>query len=133
MPLLMSMLAAAALSPDMAVGRWQTPTRHGVVDIAACGPSVCGKLLESDAIRANADTRDVHNRDEALRDRRLKGLTIAQGFTRSAQGWDGGTIYNADDGGTYHATLTLVDGSTMRVKGCIVWPLCKSQTWQKLP
>jgi uncharacterized protein (DUF2147 family) len=44
----------------------------------------------------------------------------------------GGTIYNADDGGTYQATVTPEGRDVLKVKGCIVWPLCKSQTWKRL-
>lgn len=124
--------AAAAPSPQDALGRWQTETKHGVVDIAACGPSICGRLVESDALRTNPQLRDAKNKDATQRERLLKGLTILQGFHAKGGEWTGGTIYNADDGGTYQATLTMIDRDTLKVKGCIVWPLCKSQTWKRL-
>lgn len=124
--------AAAAPSPQDALGRWQTETKHGVVEIAACGPSICGRLVESDALRTNPQLRDIRNKDAAQRDRMLKGLTILQGFHAKSGEWAGGTIYNGDDGGTYQATLTMIDHDTLKVKGCIVWPLCKSQTWKRL-
>jgi uncharacterized protein (DUF2147 family) len=122
---------AAAMSQaslaENTLGRWQTETRHGVVEIAACGAAV-----ESDSLRTNPQLRDVKNKDAAKRDRLLKGLTIVQGFSFKGGEWVNGTIYNADDGGTYQATLTLIDHDTLKVKGCIVWPLCKSQTWKRL-
>lgn len=124
--------AAAAPSPQDALGQWQTETKHGVVEIAACGPSICGRLVESDALRTNPQLRDIRNKDAAQRDRMLKGLTILQGFHAKSGEWAGGTIYNGDDGGTYQATLTMIDRDTLKVKGCIVWPLCKSQTWKRL-
>ncbi|NOW46056.1 uncharacterized protein (DUF2147 family) [Novosphingobium sp. SG751A] len=124
--------AAAAPSAQDALGRWQTETKHGVVEIAACGPSICGRLVESDALRTNPQLRDTKNKDAAQRDRMLKGLTILQGFHAKSGEWAGGTIYNGDDGGTYQATLSLIDRDTLKVKGCIVWPLCKSQTWKRL-
>ncbi|MBB3955340.1 DUF2147 domain-containing protein [Novosphingobium sediminicola] len=124
--------AAAAPSAQDALGRWQTETKHGVVEIAACGPSICGRLVESDALRTNPQLRDTKNKDAAQRDRMLKGLTILQGFHAKGGEWAGGTIYNGDDGGTYQATLSLIDRDTLKVKGCIVWPLCKSQTWKRL-
>lgn len=124
--------AAAAPGAGDAIGRWQTETRHGVVEIAACGPSICGRLVESDALRTNPQLRDARNKDAAQRERLLKGLLILQGFRAKGQEWAGGTIYNADDGGTYQATLSMIDHDTLKVKGCIVWPLCKSQTWKRL-
>lgn len=129
----LSMLAAAAaVSPDSAVGRWRTETRNGVVEIERCGASVCGKLVSSDGLRTNPDMRDINNKDANLRSRKLLNLQILGGFTRGADNWSGGTIYNGDDGGTYKATVTPVDADHLKVRGCIIWPLCKSQTWTRI-
>lgn len=135
-----ALVAAAALTspafaaqPDSVLGKWQTPTRHGVVEITRCGESICGRLLESDGLHANPDLRDVKNKDETKRSRRLKGMQMLGGFAREDDKWSGGWIYNAEDGGTYKATITPVDSKTLKLKGCIVWPLCKTQTWSRLP
>jgi len=125
-------LSASAQTGANVVGRWQTPTRHGVVEITACGNSVCGRLVDSDGLRANPALRDVHNKDVAQRERQLKGLLILQGFSSKGSEWTGGTIYNAEDGGTYQATLTPAGPDTLKLKGCIVWPLCKTQVWTRL-
>jgi uncharacterized protein (DUF2147 family) len=124
--------ADASARPEDALGQWATPSKHGVVEIAACGTAICGHLRESDAIRANPDARDTHNSDAALRSRKLQGVTMLAGFVRADNGWTGGTIYNPEDGHTYHATMTITGPTTLVVRGCIVWPLCKSQTWQRL-
>lgn len=123
---------ASAASPDIVVGKWRTPSRHGVVDIARCGGSLCGRLVESDNLRTNPDLRDVNNKDTAKRNRKLKDLQILGGFTSGKDGWNGGTIYNPEDGGTYKATITTAGNDTLKLKGCIVWPLCKTQTWTRL-
>jgi uncharacterized protein (DUF2147 family) len=131
--MLAMMLAAAALSPaERIAGRWMTETRHGVVEIAPCGASICGRLIDSDSIRADPQRRDEHNKDAAQRQRPLKGLTMLEGFHGSGSEWDGGSVYNPDDGGTYHGTLTMVDANRLKVRGCIVWPLCKSQIWKRV-
>jgi uncharacterized protein (DUF2147 family) len=67
-----------------------------------------------------------------LRARELRGLQILQGFRWSSDSWSGGSIYNAEDGGTYGATVTMVDRDHLKLKGCIVWPLCKTQTWVRV-
>jgi uncharacterized protein (DUF2147 family) len=105
---------------------------HGVVAIEPCDGSICGRLIDADNIRKNPDLRDINNKDEAKRGRRLKGLRIMGGFTREADKWTGGTVYNPEDGGTYRGTITPVDADTLRLKGCIVWPLCKAQTWTRI-
>lgn len=129
----LSMLAAAAaVSPDSAIGKWRTETRNGVVEIERCGASICGRLVSSDGLRTNPDMRDINNKNANLRGRKLMSLQILSGFTRGAGDWSGGTIYNGDDGGTYRATVTPVDADHLKVKGCIIWPLCKSQTWTRI-
>jgi len=129
----LSMLAAAAaMSPDAAVGRWRTETRNGVVEVERCGASICGRLVTSDGLHTNPNMLDINNKDTALRGRRLMNLQVLGGFTRSAGGWSGGTIYNGEDGGTYRATVTPIDADHLKVKGCIIWPLCKSQTWTRI-
>lgn len=119
-------------APSAIAGRWATPTKHGVVDITPCGASICGRLVDSDGLRANPALRDVHNKDARENGRPLKGLLMLQGFSPGEKGWDGGTIYNPDDGGTYKGTITMVDADTLKLRGCIVWPLCKSQTWKRI-
>ncbi|CAN5218517.1 DUF2147 domain-containing protein [soil metagenome] len=128
------LLAAAAgvIAPESVLGRWQTPVRHGVVEIAKCGSSICGSLIESDGLRADPHLKDVNNKDASQRARALKGLTILKGFTWKPGAWNGGTIYNAEDGGTYNATLTPTTADVIKLKGCIVWPLCKTQTWTRI-
>ncbi|MEN2749771.1 DUF2147 domain-containing protein [Sphingomonas sp. T9W2] len=132
MTILLAILAAASMPADAAVGRWQTENRHGVVEIARCGSSICGTLLSSDGLRTNPQLRDEKNKDAQLRSRPLKDLRILQGFQWKSGSWSGGTIYNAEDGGTYGATVTVIDSDHLRLKGCIVWPLCKTQTWIRL-
>lgn len=130
--LIASAAAAATVDANTVVGRWRTEVRHGVVEIARCGPSLCGKLVESDGLKADPDLRDIHNKDEKQRTRRLMALTILQGFVWKDGAWNNGTIYNAEDGGTYKATVTPVSSNQLKLKGCIVWPLCKTQTWSRV-
>jgi uncharacterized protein (DUF2147 family) len=129
----MLLAAAAALGSSGAIaGKWETPTKHGVVEITPCGQSICGRLVDSDGLRADPQLRDVHNKDAGQNGRPLKGLLMLQGFHAGTNGWEGGTVYNADDGGTYKATITMVDADTLKLRGCIVWPLCKTQTWKRI-
>ena len=129
---LMALAMAAGASPDAVVGRWKTETRNGIVEIARCGPSLCGKLLTSDGLAANPTLKDSNNKDEKLRGRPLKGLQIIGGFSFADGVWDKGTIYNAEDGKTYSARITPVDANTLKLRGCIFVPLCENQTWTRV-
>jgi uncharacterized protein (DUF2147 family) len=124
-------VAGSAWAADV-TGTWLTPTDGGQVQIAPCGASVCGRLVTGARIRAEPGVKDARNKDAALRSRPLKGLLLLQGFTGSGGAWSGGTIYNPDDGNIYKASLKLVDADTLQVKGCVVAPLCKTQTWKRV-
>lgn len=117
---------------DSVLGIWRAPTEHGVVQIEPCGTSICGRIVDSDNIRKNPELRDLNNKDRSKRGRRLKGLQILSGFSRTDGKWTGGTAYNPEDGGTYKGTITPVDRNTLKLRGCIVWPLCKTQTWKRI-
>ncbi len=117
---MMTMLLAALIAAppaDTVIGQWMTETRHGIVQIQHCGASICGTLLTSDGIRTDPALKDSNNKDEKLRGRPLKGITMLQGFTLSDGIWDGGTIYNAEDGGIYKARITPVDADHLRLRG----------------
>jgi uncharacterized protein (DUF2147 family) len=124
-------LAAPALAGDP-TGLWQTPTNGGQVRIARCGEALCGTLVTSDHIRADANVRDQRNKNAELRTRPLRGLPMLSGFTGGPTEWRGGTVYNPEDGGTYRGTITLTNADTLRLRGCIVAPLCKTQTWTRV-
>ncbi|RYG96799.1 MAG: DUF2147 domain-containing protein [Alphaproteobacteria bacterium] len=130
--MLMALAMAAAGSPDTAIGKWKTETRNGIVEITRCGSSLCGKLLTSDGIAANPALKDAENKDEKLRGRPLKGLQILAGFHWADGAWKGGTIYKADNGKTYDASITTVDANTLKLKGCVMAPLCSTQTWTRV-
>ena len=130
-PIVLAALLAVP-SVDTTIGRWRSPTRNGIIDIQPCGASICGTLVTSDGIAANPGLTDGKNKDAALRKRPVKGLTILSGFTRDGGDWNGGSIYSPDDGGTYHARITPVDADHLALRGCIVWPLCKTETWTRV-
>lgn len=124
--------AAPPQTADAAVGRWQTQTRGGVVEIQRCGASICGRILTSEKLRTDPNLKDVNNSNAALRGRPLRNLQILSGFTQSGNGWTGGKIYNAEDGKTYGADVTPAGANQLKVRGCVFKPFCKTQTWTRL-
>jgi uncharacterized protein (DUF2147 family) len=130
-----AVVAAALASPALAgdpTGLWQTPTNGGQVRITRCGQALCGALVTSDHIRAQPNARDEHNKDASQRNRPLRGLTMLSGFTGGPTEWRGGSVYNPADGGTYRGTITMTNDNSLRLRGCIVAPLCKTQTWTRI-
>jgi len=124
-------IGAPAFAQDI-VGLWQTETNGGQVEISRCGNSLCGKLVTSNHIKTDPTLKDVKNKDASLRTRPLKNMQMLYDFTGGPTKWTGGKVYNADDGGTYSGTITMTSPNALKLKGCIVAPLCKTQTWTRV-
>ena len=133
---MIALILAAALSgggpADDVAGQWRTQTRNGVVEIARCGETICGRLMHSIGLDANPALADLNNSDPKLRSRPLKGLQILSGFSFHQGAWSGGSIYNAQDGHTYQGTVTAIDADHLKVRGCIFAPFCKTETWTRI-
>lgn len=131
--LLAGLAAAAAVSPDSVVGTWHSPTKNGIIEIARCGSSLCGRLMGGDDIRADSNFKDKNNKDATLRGRPLKGVTMLSGFKRGEGAvWDDGQVYNPADGRTYSGRITVTDPNTLKLRGCVFVPLCKTETWTRV-
>jgi uncharacterized protein (DUF2147 family) len=137
--LLIGLVVAAVPAPqstpqsaDAAIGRWKTPIHNGIVEIQRCGASICGKVVTSDGLRANPNLTDAKNSNKALRGRKIQGLQILSGFTQQGAGWYGGKIYNAEDGKTYSAEITMSGDNTLNLRGCVFKPFCRTQTWTRV-
>ena len=124
-------VSAPAFAQDV-TGLWQTQTNGGQVEISRCGNSLCGKLANSDHIKADPTVKDVKNKDASLRTRPLKNMQMLYDFTGGPQKWTGGKVYNAADGGTYSGTITVTSANSLKLKGCIVAPFCKTETWTRI-
>lgn len=127
----LTMLPTAVLAAPSAMGLWQTPVDHAQIEVAPCGAALCGKIASSDQITADPGVKDSRNKNAALRDRTLKGLTIVTGFTGGPTEWKGGKVYDPKTGNTYSGSIKLLAADSLKLTGCIVAPLCQSQTWKR--
>ena len=119
-------------------GRWLTENRKGVIAIAPCGASICGKI---DWMKPPAEAKpgdvplDKHNPDPALRRQPMCGLQIIYGFRRDGgdpRKWVEGHVYDPETGDLYHANITVLDANHLRLRGYIGIPLLgKSQVWTR--
>lgn len=123
---------AAPASAQDVIGLWQTQTNGGQVEISHCGNSLCGKLVSSNNIKSDPTVKDEKNKDASLRNRPLKNMQMLYDFTGGPTKWTGGKVYNAADGGTYSGTITLLSANELKLKGCIVAPLCKTEKWTRI-
>ncbi len=119
--------AAEQASP---YGNWRTPDKGGLIEVSQCDGGLCGKILSGTPGASPEGRLDSNNKNPALRGRALVGLYIFRGLKPADGSWKG-SMYNPNDGGTYAATISLKSAGSLEVKGCIVWPMCKTQVWTR--
>lgn len=132
---LVTALALPLVGPAAAAdidGVWLSPSRQAHVQITHCGDALCGKVISATRPKTNPEFLDVHNKDPSLRSRRVIGMLLLEGFTGGPTEWTGGHVYNPGDGNTYRGTLDLVDENHLKLTGCALWFLCKSQVWTRV-
>ena len=118
-------------------GVWRTEGGKSHVKIDDCGDKLCGKIvwLKEPLDDAGAPKTDHNNPDEGLRKRPIFGLPLLQGFSDGDEPnvWQGGTIYNPEDGETYKSVMTLLSADELKVRGYVGLPLFgKSQLWNRV-
>lgn len=129
---LMVAIAPARASSGV-IGVWKTPVDGGsTVRIDPCGEWVCGRVLSSPRIARFPYQKDVRNRDVALRGRPIAGLLILKLRSLGPNRWGDGWVYDPQDGGTYKGAVEVTGPGRMRLRGCIVAPLCQTQTWTRV-
>ncbi|MEO8926300.1 MAG: DUF2147 domain-containing protein [Caulobacteraceae bacterium] len=130
---LAALLAGAAPPAREIAGLWRTPVDGGsTVRIGTCGEAVCGWGVSSPRLRAFPDQKDVRNRDPAQRGRLIAGLLFLKLRPLGPGRWGDGWVYNPEDGGTYKGTVELKPDGRLSLRGCIVAPLCQTQTWTRI-
>jgi uncharacterized protein (DUF2147 family) len=130
-----AVLSATALA-EPPEGNWISQDGGTKVRVSACGAhKLCGTVVWLDQL-IDPDTgkpkTDKHNPDPEKRARPLIGLQVARGLTPSGPNTWSRSIYNADDGRTYKAHLTVKDDGVAKIKGCILAVLCKAHSWKRV-
>lgn len=118
-------------APEAICGRWLTADKQGVVHVYV---EANGKLAGRIVGGSRPEERDHKNPDPALRSRALLGLKLMQGFTRDADGWKGGEIYDPDEGKTYQASARLADrnADTLLLRGYLGLPVFgRTEEWTR--
>ena len=112
-------LATGAAMADPS-GTWTTDGGLSRVQIAPCGGDYCGTVVW---------TKDPERKD-VKSGKLVKGMTILTGLKETGANAYQGKIYNPQDGRTYTGYMTI-SGASAKLKGCVVRPLCKTQTWTR--
>jgi uncharacterized protein (DUF2147 family) len=142
--LIFGLLSPTALlaGDEGVVGTWRTADGRALIEIYSCGAKICGRVAWLREPNFPADDReglagkpriDRYNPNAELRNRRVLGLRIMEGFMRMGDNrWEQGTIYNADTGRTYRSRMTLLSPDRLDLHGYIGIPLFgKSSIWTR--
>ncbi len=117
----------AADEADAIVDQWVTEKGEARLEIFKQKGKYHGKIVwlkeptysASDA-EAGTPVRDRNNPDASKRDRPILGLQLLSDFAYAGRNtWVNGTIYNAADGRTYKAKLTLKNHDKLHVRGFV--------------
>ena len=119
------MASAAAAAP---IGKWRVGDGTAVVGLHMCGANLCG-VIEAGPEKSALDD---NNPDPARRGRRLLGLPILN-LRKSGDNKWAGTVYNANDGQNYQASLTQTSETQLMLEGCVVGTnICGSDSWMRV-
>ncbi len=128
--------------PDAILGTWNTSDMDGKIEIYKCGNAYCGKIVhlkkpnfpkDDDSGMAGLPKVDRNNPIPEMRDRPLLGLILIEGFHYSGNNtYEGGKIYNPEDGREYKAKITLQENNRLLLRGFIGIPLIgRTETWTR--
>lgn len=139
--LLLGVSPAIAADPDAVMGLWTTRDGKAKVEIFKCGERYCGKLAELKEPNYPANDSkgmggkpkiDRENPSPALGARPLLGLQILQDFTFNGDTWEGGTIYDPENGKTYKCKMKIDGANKLDVRGFIgISMIGRTETWSR--
>lgn len=130
LPPMLGLLASGALAGDPA-GLWLTDDGEAKIRVSRCGANLCGNIawLKDPNDNKGTPMLDEKNADARKRSRPLIGVPIVLAMKPDGADKWSGKIYNAEDGKTYNASITLA-GSTLKVRGCVT-VFCQTRTWTR--
>jgi len=106
-------------------GVWRNPRDSVHLEIKNCGGETCGVVIWASA-KAQADARNSGSDS-------LIGQRILRNFEAQKNGSLSGRVYVPTLKMTFQGSAELLDGRTLRAKGCVIGNLlCKSQVWTRI-
>jgi uncharacterized protein (DUF2147 family) len=119
-------LAAPAWAQD-ATGEWLVEDGTAQIRIVNCGDALWGVV----SWEKTPGGRDAENPDPSKRNRPTLGIPTLLDMRASAPGKWKGEVYNAEDGKTYDASITLRNADTLHIEGCVLGFLCGGENWTR--
>jgi uncharacterized protein (DUF2147 family) len=138
--------SSASAQQSGVMGTWLTESGTAQVKLEPCadvksGP-VCGHIVglinpkgpDGKVVAPDVAT-DYRNENASLRSRKVIGMPLLWGFKAAseANAFEGGQIYNGEDGKMYTANISLQPDGKLRLRGYVGTPLFgKTQVWTRI-
>ncbi len=123
----MLLLASPALAASPLEGHWTNPHENVVVHIAPCGPgagTLCGWAISgSPRAKAKAIKSGAGN---------LIGASLMKDLVPSGAGRWKGKMFVPDRNLHAPGKVQMIDANRIKVSGCVLGFLCKSQVWKRV-
>lgn len=122
------------VNSDDILGVWTTGNAKSNVEVYKQNGKYYGKIIKlKDPLNEQGKPKvDKRNPDESKRNMPLIGLVVLRDLSFDDDEWNGGRIYNPEDGKDYACLMRLKNAKTLEVRGYIGFSLIgKSQTWTR--
>ena len=131
----MTLLASAAPNPDDVIGVWLNSSGEGQIEIYKEGNKYFGRIVwlkKPNGPKGNPKL-DANNPDESMRSKPLLGSMILRNFKYDNGEWNGGRIYDPQNGKDYKCYMKLKDPKTLSVRGYIGFSLLgRTEVWTRV-
>lgn len=126
-------LSTPAYAAPVPVGLWRMDSGKAEIRISDCGGAPCATLasLRKPNDKQGQPKRDKRNPDPALRSRPVLGVPLLTDMKAAGEGWTG-TFYNPDDGRSYAGAIEADGADTLKLRGCVIGILCKTQVLKRV-
>ncbi len=110
--------AAYADMADKALGNWSRTSEGWVVNFYMCGDKLCGKVISGEG-----------------EDKKTGGSVVGVNMLFDLEKIDDhrwkGAMYNPTDGGDYAGHVTMIDENSLKMSGCMMKIMCRSEVWPR--
>ena len=114
--------AAPALADmaDKALGDWSRPSEGWVVQFYKCADKLCGKVISGEGVDKKTGGPVV-------------GVNMLFDLVKKDDHRWKGKMYDPKGGGLYKGYVTVLDDNTVKMSGCMMGIMCRSETWPRAP
>lgn len=126
--------SAIGQSADDVLGLWLTDDGKARIEIYKESGKYSGKIvwLKEPNNPNGSPKLDKENPDSELQKKPIIGLNLVKGFTFNDDQWEGGEIYDPENGKTYSCRIRLKSGK-LEVRGYIGAPMFgRTVVWTRI-